>query len=218
MTIRKTKLLLWFMVLVTLMACGPGGVAPIIPTTDPNAIATFIVQTVNAAFTRTAAAVPTLTPTATFTPTPRFTNTPEPTATSTIIFILSSPTARVTVIPATSTLAETSDQAFSCQVISVTPANGTSFAGRTDFDVTWRVRNNGQRNWNKDNVDLLYLDGTRMHKVELYDLQETIRRGEIVDLTVDMVAPKNSNTYATRWTLRAGNETFCTMSLTIVVK
>jgi hypothetical protein len=218
MTIRKTKFVFWFMALATLVACGPRGAAPIIPTMDPNAIGTLIVQTANVALTRTAAAVPTSTPTITLTPTPRFTNTPEPTATATIIFIFSSPTSRVPAIQATSTLAETSNQAFSCQVMSVTPANGTSFASRKDFDATWRVRNNGQRNWNKDNVDLLYLDGTRMHKVELYDLQETIRRGEIVDLTVDMVAPKNSNTYMTRWTLRAGNETFCTLSLTIVVK
>lgn len=218
MTIRKAKFLLWFMVLATLAACGPRGAAPIIPTIDPNAIGTLIVQTANAAFTRTAAAVPTSTPTITPTPTPRFTNTPEPTATSTIIFILSSPTSRVPATQATSTLAETSNQAFSCQVMSVTPANGTSFASRTDFDVTWMVRNNGQRNWNKDNVDFLYLDGTKMHKVELYDLQETIRRGDTVELTVDMVAPKNSNTYTTQWTLRAGNEMFCTMSITIVVK
>jgi hypothetical protein len=214
MTTRKTKYLLWFMMLVMIMACIPGAAAPVVPTIDPNTIGTLIVQTANAALTRTAAAVPTLTPTATITPT-RATNTPEPTATSTVIFIFFSPTA---VIPATSTVSATSNKAYSCQIMSVTPANGTSFSGRTDFDATWKVRNNGQRNWNKDIVDYAYLNGDRIQKVDTYDLQETIRRGETVDLVVDMTAPKKNGAYTTNWTMRAGTEAFCTMSLTIVVK
>jgi hypothetical protein len=214
MTKRKTKYLFWFMALVTIMACVPGGAAPVMPTIDPNVIGTFIVQTANVAFTQTARAMPTLTHTPTITPT-RATNTPEPTATNTVIFILSSPTA---VVPATSTANATSNQAYSCQILSVTPANGTSFAGRTDFDATWKVRNNGQRNWNKDIVDYIYWSGDRIQKVDTYDLQTTIRRGESTDLIVDMVAPKNNGTYTTVWSMRAGTETFCTLSLTIVVK
>jgi len=214
MTKRKTKYLFWFMALVTIMACVPGTAAPIAPTIDPNSIGTFIVQTANAALTQTARAMPTLTHTPTITPT-RATNTPEPTATNTVIFILSSPTA---VVPATSTANATSNQAYSCQILSVTPANGTSFAGRTDFDATWKVRNNGQRNWNKDIVDYIYWSGDRIQKVDTYDLQTTIRRGESTDLIVDMVAPKNNGTYTTVWSMRAGTETFCTLSLTIVVK
>src|SRR4030095_6547927 len=173
MTTRKTKYLLWFMMLVMIMACIPGAAAPVVRTIDPNTIGTLIVQTANAALTRTAAAVPTLTPTATITPT-RATNTTNPTATSPVIFIFLSPTA---VIPATSTVSATSNKAYSCQIMSVTPANGTSFSGRTDFDATWKVRNNGQRNWNKDIVDYAYLNGDRIQKVDTYDLQETIRRG-----------------------------------------
>lgn len=215
MTTRKTKHLLWFMALVTVMACLPGGAAPLIPTIDPNAIGTFIVQTANAAFTQTARALPSPTPTITLTPTPRATLTDEPTATSTVIFLFFTPTPSV---PPTSTLAETSNKAYSCQVMSVTPANGTIFQGRTEFDATWRVRNNGQRNWNKDSVDYVFLDGVRMHTVETYDLQDTVRRGETVNLTVDMVAPKRSNSYTTNWTLLAGTNTFCTLSLTIIVK
>ena len=214
MTKRKTKYLFWFMALVTIMACVPGTAAPIAPTIDPNSIGTFIVQTANAALTQTARAMPTLTHTPTITPT-RATNTPEPTATNTVIFILSSPTA---VVPVTSTANATSNQAYSCQILSVTPANGTSFAGRTDFDATWKVRNNGQRNWNKDIVDYIYWSGDRIQKVDTYDLQTTIRRGESTDLIVDMVAPKNNGTYTTVWSMRAGTETFCTLSLTIVVK
>jgi len=213
MTTRKSKYLPWFIALVTVMACVPGAAAPALPTIDPDSIGTFIAQTANAAFTRTAAALPTLTSTPTITPT-RPTNTPEPSATNTVIFIVSSPTA---IVPITSTPNATSNQAFSCQILSSTPANGTSFKSRTDFDAKWKVRNNGQKNWNKDNVDYIYFSGAKIQKVDTYDLQTTIKRGESMDVIVDMVAPKNSGVYTTVWVLRAGSETFCTMSLTIIV-
>jgi len=214
MTTRKTKYLLWFMVFVTIVACVPGTAVPVAPTIDPNAIGTYIVQTANAASTRTAAAMPTLTFTPTITPT-QPTDTPEPTATNTVVFVFSSPTAAV--LP-TSTAADISNRAYACQILSLTPANGTSFADRTEFDAVWKVRNIGQRNWNKDSVDYAYLSGDRIHKVEAYDLNITIRVGETTDLIVDMIAPKNSGTYTTNWTMRVGTENFCNMSLTIVVR
>ena len=213
MTTRKTKYLLWFLALVMVMACVPGTAAPALPTIDPNSIGTFIAQTANVAFTRTAAALPTLTSTPTITPT-RPTNTPEPSATNTVIFILSSPTA---IVPITSTPNATSNQGYSCQILSSTPANGTAFKGRAGFDAKWKVRNNGQKNWNKDNVDYIYFSGAKIKKVDTYDLQTTIKRGESTDVIVDMVAPKNAGVYTTVWVLRAGSETFCTMSLTIIV-
>ena len=213
MTTRQRKYLLWFTALVTVMACVPGTAAPALPTIDPNSIGTFIAQTANAALTQTAAALPTLTSTPTVTPT-RPTDTPEPSATNTVVFILSSPTA---IVPITSTPNATSDQAYSCQVLSMTPANGTAFKSRTDFDAKWKVRNNGQKNWNKDNVDYIYSSGDKIQKVDTYDLRTTIKRGESTELIVDMVAPKNTGVYTTVWVLRAGSETFCTMSLTIVV-
>lgn len=215
MQTRPSKHLLWLMAVMLIVACVPGAAAPVMPTLDPNLIGTYIAQTANVASTQTVAALPTLTPTATFTSTPRATDTPEPTATSTVVFIFYSPTA---IVPPTSTANATSNKAYSCQVLSVTPANGTSFSGRTDFDAAWKVRNNGQRNWNKDIVDYLYLNGDKIHKVETYDLPKTVRRGETIDLIVDMVAPKNNGTYTTNWTMRAGTEPFCTLSLTIVVK
>ena len=213
---RKTKYLLWFMALVTILACVPGGSAlPAIPTIDPNLIGTYIAQTANAASTQTARALPTLTATVTLTPTPRFTDTPEPTATNTVIFVFFTPSI---VAPVTSTVNATSNQPYSCQVLSVTPAIGKSFAGRTDFDATWKVRNNGQRNWNRDVVDYVYLSGQRMQKVDTYDLQRTVRREETIDLIVDMVAPKNAGTYSTTWTMRSDTTDFCSMGLTIVVR
>src|SRR5215207_5657329 len=127
MSTRTIKFLFWFTIAALIMACVPSIAAPL-PTADPNAVNTFIAQTANAAGTRTAAALPTSTLTATITPT-RNTETPSPTFTSTVIFILSSPTQPV---PPTlsggggvsggggggGTGGGTSSADYSCQVIS----------------------------------------------------------------------------------------------------
>jgi hypothetical protein len=215
---RKSKLLVWVTALVLIMACVPSLATPQAqaPTLDPGAINTFIAQTVNAASTQTAASIPTLTPSPTITPTVP-TQTLIPSATATVIFVLSSPTPLV--IPTfTSSGGGTSSDNFSCQITRVTPANGTRFNPRDDFDAIWTVRNNGQRNWDRNTVDYVYSSGDKIHKVSGYDLDENVRTGNSLDLGVDMQAPKNSGTYSTTWTMRAGNNNFCTLTLTIVVK
>lgn len=227
MTTSKQKYFIWFMALVVIMACAPTFATPF-PTADPNAINTFIAQTANAASTQTVAAQPTFTPTPTITPT-RPTDTPEPSATSTVIFILSTPTKIV--VPTFTFISSgggggggsssgggTSSADFSCQVLSVSPANGTSMNPRTDFDAVWKVRNNGQRTWDRNSVDFIYDSGAEIHKVAGYDLSANVRSGDTTNLGADMRAPQNSGTYSTTWTLRVGNTEFCKMSLTIVVK
>ena len=212
----KTKLFVWVTALALIMACAPSLVTPSVPTMDPGAVGTFIAQTVNAASTQTAASIPTLTPTPTITPTVN-TETPIPTATATVIFILSSPTPRV--IPTfTSSGGGTSTENYSCQVTRVSPANGSTFNPRDDFDAFWTVRNNGQKNWDRNSVDYTYSSGAKIHKISGYDLDENVRTGNSLDLGVDMQAPKDSGTYTTTWTMRAGNKTFCTLTLTIVVR
>jgi hypothetical protein len=80
------------------------------------------------------------------------------------------------------------------------------------------VKNTGTKNWDRNSVDFLYLSGAKIHKVAGYDLSQTINTGQTADLAVDMVAPKDSGTYSTTWTLQVGNKTFCNMSVTIAVK
>jgi hypothetical protein len=213
---RKTKLFVWVTALALIMACAPALGTPSVPTVDPGAVGTFIAQTVNAASTQTAASIPTLTPSPTATPTQN-TETPSPTPTATVIFIL--PSSTPIVIPTlTRSGSETSNENFSCQVTRVSPANGTRFDPRDDFDAVWTVRNNGQRNWDRNSIDILYSSGDRFHKVSGYDLDENVRVGDSIDVGVDMQAPKDSGTYNTTWVMRRGDNTFCTMTLTIVVR
>jgi Ig-like domain-containing protein len=217
---RKTKLLVWVAALALIMACVPTLATPSVPTVNPGAINTFIAQTVIVASTRTAAAMPSFTPSPSLTPTEN-TDTPEPTATNTVIFILSSPTSQV--VPTFTALSSSggsgsSSANYACQVTKVSPANGSSFNPRDDFDAVWTVKNIGQKKWDRTAVDYIYSSGDKFHKISGYDMTSNVNVGESIDLGVDMQAPKNSGTYTTTWTMRAGSKTFCTMTLTIVVK
>jgi len=217
-TTRKTKLLIWVTALALIMACVPALATPAVPTFDPGAVNTFIAQTVNAATTRTAAAMPSATLTPTATPT-RNTETPSPTATATVIFILSSPTPII--IPTFTNVSlggsGTSSDNYACRITRVTPPNGSSFSPRDDFDAFWTVTNIGRRNWDRTDVDYIYLSGAKIHKVSGYDLDKNVKVGNTLDLGADMQAPKDKGTYSTVWTMRVGNNEFCPLRLTIVV-
>jgi hypothetical protein len=218
------KVLFWFIILAVVMACAPTFGTPF-PTADPGSINTFIAQTANAAASQTAAVLPTHTPTETPTPTPENTATPSLTPTATFIFILKSPT----VIPtftsfvlgnggSSGTSGATSSEDLACQVISVSPANGTTFDPRASFDVTWRVKNIGQTAWDHNSVDFVYDSGANIHKVAGYDLDRNVNVGEIINLTAEMRTPRNSGSYTTHWVLQASAKVFCKMSLTINVR
>lgn len=216
---RKTKLFVWVTALALILACAPALATPAVPTVDPGAVGTIIAQTVNAAGTQTAAALPSLTPSPTLTPIVN-TDTPVPTATATVIFILSSPTPLVipTFTSSSSGGGGTSSDNFACRVSRVSPANGTAFNPRDDFDAIWTVRNIGQRNWDRNSIDIIYSRGDRIHKVSGYDLDANVRVGDSIDVGVDMQAPKDSGTYNTTWVMRRGDNNFCTLTLTIVVR
>ena len=75
-----------------------------------------------------------------------------------------------------------------------------------------------KKKWDRTSVDYIYSSGDKFHKISGYDMSSNVTVGESIDLGVDMQAPKNSGTYTTTWTMRAGSKTFCNMTLTIVVK
>jgi len=213
----RTKYLLWLTALALVMACAPTFAAQPIPTTDPNSIGTIIVKTANAASTQTVAAMPTPTPTETYTPTLRSTNTPEPTATATVLFLFFTYTP-VVFTKAGDIIGTASPKDYACQLLSSSPENGTIFGTRQDFDGKWTVKNIGRKDWDGANVDYVYVSGDKIHKVEGYDLVKTVKRGDIRELIVDMIAPKTPGTYHTTWGMVAGKEHFCEWKLTIRVQ
>ena len=222
MSTRKAKLINWLISLSMVLACVVPSLATPLPPSDPAAVGTFIAQTVNAASTQTARVLPTSTITPTTTPTPRNTDTVTPTATATVLFILSSPTSLViptfTAVSSGGSGGGTSSDNYACQVVSVSPANGTSFNARADFDAVWKVKNIGQKNWDHNGVDYFYSSGAKLHKVAGYDLSANVAVGSTTDIIVDMTAPKDAGSYSTTWSLKASSKTFCNLSLRITVK
>jgi len=224
MSTRKVKLLYLFTTLAFILACAPALPLTPYPTTDPNVINNIIVSTANAASSQTAAAMPTATFTPSVTPT-RPTETPSPTETPTVIFVLFTPTQIV--VPTFTLISSggsgsggssgsTSDP-YACQILSVSPSNGTTMKQDTDFDATWKVKNTGTKTWDGNSVDFVYDSGTDMAKRDGYDLNTNVKSGQEVSLGVDMVAPTKNGNYTTTWTLRIGSNKFCKMSLTINV-
>ncbi len=67
-------------------------------------------------------------------------------------------------------------------------------------------------------MDYIYQSGDKFHKVSGYDLSKSVPVGVTTDIVVDMESPKNPGTYTTYWTLKKGEDEFCKVSLTIVVK
>jgi hypothetical protein len=222
MSTRKAKLLYLFTTIAFILACAPALALTPYPTTDPNEINTIIVSTANAASSQTAAAMPTATFTPSITPT-RPTDTPSPTATSTVIFVLFTPTQIV--VPTFTLISSggsgssngSSSDPYACQILSVNPSNGTTMKQDTDFDATWKVKNTGTKTWDQNSVDFVYDSGTDMGKRDGYDLNSSVKSGQEISLVADMIAPTKNGNYTTTWTLRVGSNEFCKMSLTINV-
>jgi hypothetical protein len=214
---RGRKYLIWFLTLAVVMACAPAfSAAPAVPTFDSDAINRIIAQTADAASTQTAAALPTSTPTETATPRPRGTNTPEPTITETFIFVYNTPTAFV-IPPITDTFSPTSRKDYACEVLN-SPMDNEIYSPRLEFNVRWRVKNVGRKDWDRESVDFVYDFGDRFHKTSSYDLNKTTEVGYVAEFFVEMEAPKDPGTYTTHWALQVGTEKFCKVTLTIGVK
>jgi len=112
---------------------------------------------------------------------------------------------------------DSSSENYACQIVNVSPANGTTMKQDTDFDANWKVKNIGQKTWDQNSVDFIYYSGTEMNKRDGYDLNENVKPGEQITLVADMVAPTKNGNYTTTWALRVGDNEFCKMSLTINV-
>lgn len=218
--IRRTTVLIWVVALALVMACVPTVATPTVPTVDSDVVSTFIAETVNAAVTQTAAALPSATPSPTLTPIQN-TDTPSPMPTPTVLIVL--PTLTPIVIPTFTSVPSlggggSSSDNYACQVTRVTPPNGSVYEPRADFDVFWTVRNIGRRNWDRNEVDYIYFSGDKFHKVSGYDLPENVPTGNSAQLGADLQAPKDPGTYNTTWMLRVGNNEFCPLRFTIVVR
>jgi hypothetical protein len=132
---------------------------------------------------------PTDTPTSTPPPTP--TSTPTPTRTPTPT---NTPTCTPTPVPPEAEY-----------VADVTIPDGTYVEPVQPFTKTWRVRNCGPVDWGSG-THLVFSSGRQMGGVSPTPVEDA-SPGDVVDVSVDMVAPAQLGSYAARWVLVGGGGT-----------
>jgi hypothetical protein len=66
-------------------------------------------------------------------------------------------------------------------------------------------------------VDYRFVNGTRMHQKDGYDLTQTIKDGESGQIAVDMLAPGVPGIYGTTWAIVSGNRTLCILYMAVTV-
>jgi hypothetical protein len=199
-------------------ACAP--VPPAFPISPEDMIATNVAGTI--------AALPT--------------NTPPPTATQVILPSPTEPppteTATPTVMPSLTqlpTLTPTQTNTptpkpktemdiqikdgYACRILEKSPKNDTVFQPGSKFDGKWIIRNEGEKAWDENAIDVFYLKGDKFHDHEdIVDLPMTVKPGTDIEFILDMTAPSKVGTYTTTWAFGVKAKEFCVFSITIKVQ
>ena len=189
----------WFIlgiILVVLMACNLPGENATAPSQD--AIQTAAAMTVQAALAQPTNSgqangeqenAPTTAPQNTLTPVPAVTvlptSTPLPAPTATPL-----PTATPTPKPCN----------LATFIKDVTVPDGTVFKPGDHFTKTWRLKNVGTCTWH--NYALVFDSGKQMSAPPSVAIPGTVAPGQVVDVSVDFVAPNTDGTYKSNWRLR----------------
>lgn len=87
----------------------------------------------------------------------------------------------------------------------VTVPDGTELTAGAKFTKTWRLINNGTCTWTSA-YDLVFVDGSVMGAPAAVALKGDVRPGEMVDLSVDLVAPAAGGVYKGSWMLRDASD------------
>jgi hypothetical protein len=200
------------------------------PTNDPGQAETQVAEQVAVQLTEIALSQPSATPVLEMpSSTPTLEQPTElPTSTATPIAVESTATpvpASPTPLPPTNTVPPATltpkptatAEPYVCQKVGQTPKDGKTFKPGDNFDAVWTVKNVGSALWGNTDVDYRYKSGDKIHQFEIYDLPESVKPGESIDLTVDMEAPDKEGTYKTTWALQRGSNVICTMTIEINV-
>jgi hypothetical protein len=152
------------------------------------------------------------------TSTPAPTEAPGPTGTPTI-----PPTATfvIKLTPDTPVPSQTADpndpESWACKIRSQVPKVGR-FGPKERFDVAWQVENAGWATWEPGIIHAAYYSGRPLHVNDEVQLRESVQVDRWTQVVVPMVAPRATGEYTTVWALWRGDEAFCHMTVTIVVK
>ncbi len=111
-----------------------------------------------------------------------------------------------------------SSSSYGCTLIKQSPKDYTKMKTRQYFDMQWTVQNTGSGIWYTNWVPFKYIWGQKMQtRGDTFSLPKDIKRGEKVNLVVDMIAPRTQGIYRTTWGLYSGASPFCRVTLVIGV-
>lgn len=109
---------------------------------------------------------------------------------------------------------------FSCVLTSQSPADYTSFAAGTSFDMQWTLTNTGDDAWTKNVGGFVQAGASgELHTGDdsVGPLTDDITYGESLTLTVPAVAPSAAGTYGELWEVNANGTVVCQVWMIILV-
>jgi hypothetical protein len=157
------------------------------PTPDSNAVRTAAAATVNARLTEMGprTAIPSTTPYITRTMTPEVTPNLPGLQTNTPVSLMTATN------PASPDVAEW---------ISQSPADYTSMAPGAAFKMTWTLKNTGKSTWTRT-YQLRFFANNPLGGPAAVNLSRDVLPGEMIDITIDLVAPGSPGDYHSIWVL-----------------
>lgn len=184
-----------FLFLLTVAACSlPQGAGD---TSFPNS--TAIYRTVSARLTATGPGIPPLiTPSVSTTSLPSNPPDPSPLPSRTMLAVTA---AEVVLASSTPVTIPCLRAAPGRPYVDVTIPDGTRMTASQPFSKTWRLLNAGSCAWTKDYA-IIWFSGEIFSAIREQTFSGTIRPGQSVDITVDMLAPRNAGVHQSNWKLR----------------
>jgi hypothetical protein len=206
MNFRKLTWLAIFLAALWLTACQPPRTVST-PTVKPELVLTAAAQTASVRLTQIVQLTPSVTPTP-LTPTPNMTQTA---ISSTAIAELTGTASAVSPTPRPATPTPTTQFSNAADLAlfdsDVTVKDGSIFAANTAFKKTWRIKNAGTSTWTTAYA-LVFVQGDKMDGPDMVKLTQAVKPGELVDITVNLVAPSTPRTYRGYWRMINANGKF----------
>ena len=83
----------------------------------------------------------------------------------------------------------------------VTIQDGTVFLPGASFTKTWRLKNVGACTWTTS-YDIVFIDGNKMDAPSAIDMPGNVTNGQVIDISITMVAPTSAGRYRSNWKIR----------------
>lgn len=103
-------------------------------------------------------------------------------------------------------------EAYSCILVTQTPADGTTLAASTTFNMNWQVLNTGQVTWDADQAVLQFItaaNDVRLSSTDTYPLTTDVPANSSYQALVDMTAPGSAGQYSETWAIMQDSTVLC---------